>query len=83
MIQSRHHIGFKERQNQSFKAGGPIRATGAIYDRINRDNNSFNSTYNREINTPANGIQSSKMPQRPGSSKPVQKGSSMLDNDER
>lgn len=47
-IQSRHHIGFKDRQNQSFKANGPIRATGAIYERMDRDNNSFNSTYNRE-----------------------------------
>jgi hypothetical protein len=32
-IQSRHHIGFKDRQNQGFKTGGPVRATGAIYEK--------------------------------------------------
>jgi hypothetical protein len=75
--QSRHQIGFKERSG-NFKAGGPIRATGDV--RMDAGSNQFglHAGSFKTSHTPA--ATSSKMPQRPGSSKPIQKGGSLLDD---
>lgn len=74
---NKHHIGFKSDRvpNQTFKSGGPIRATGAALenmDKIDFNNSSsaqFEKHQNKQLHT-AGSLGSSKMPQRPGSSKP-------------
>lgn len=81
------YIGFKTDRvpNQTFKSGGPIRATGAALenmdktDIIHSSGAQFEKHQNKQTHTPGS-LGSSKMPQRPGSSKPPQKGN-LLDND--
>lgn len=83
--QSRHQIGFKaDRSNQGFKANGPIRATGIMMDRSNMIATSglTGPSNVRSSNTPG-ALSSSKMPQRPGSSKPLQKGNNLIEGDHR
>jgi len=84
---NKHHIGFKVDRgaNQAFKSGGPIRATGAALenmdkaDMIHASSAHYDKGPGKSSHTPGS-LGSSKMPQRPGSSKPPQKGN-LLDND--
>lgn len=84
---NKHHIGFKTDRvpNQTFKSGGPIRATGAALenmgqiDVLHSQGGQFEKHQSKQNIMPPS-IGSSKMPQRPGSSKPPQK-QNLLDND--
>lgn len=89
----KHQIGFKLKQPShekgGFKAGGPIRATGAAIEKmdnlIQTSGNTFSNTqssFKQQSYTPSN-LSSSKMPQRPGSSKPIQKGQLLETNSEK
>ena len=65
-----------------FKAGGPIRATGAMYGRDEMIQASSQAlTPNMKSSSTPGAMASSKMPQRPGSSKPLQKGTNPLLSD--
>ena len=79
-ISTKQHLAFKSakqlsgERNQGFKAGGPIRATGAAIQQMEIiQPGGFSNTQSsfKQVNTPQ---VASKMPQRPGSSKPIQKG---------
>lgn len=82
--QSRHKIGFNpDRSNKGFKAGGPIRATGAaMYGRDDMIQTTSQAlTPNMKTSSTPGAMASSKMPQRPGSSKPLPKGTNALLNE--
>ena len=81
-VATKHQIGIKTSKqnnagdrNMTFKSGGPIRATGAVIEKMENlinTGNSFSNTHAslKQSNTPQV-LGPNKMPQRPGSSKPV------------
>lgn len=84
-ISGKNPIGFKNPKSsttdriQGFKIGGPIRALGNMDSMIHISGNTFTNTQGpiKKSSTPA--FSSSKMPQRPGSSKPIPKGNLLSD----
>ena len=79
---SKHQITIKNRnisdRNQGFKQG-PIKAVERIVTNQSNFTGSFKGTSN-QAHTPFSLGTTGKMPQRPGSSKPIQKGNLLTTN---